>query len=130
MTFNSSVWRATFLNCLYFSVFFFCGSAFRELCRIRIRILSTGFPRCKIYLTWKLTWSLLDGLRYQEKTQLQPDQSIYKSIKESSFCHELKFSNPSIFATGFSLWNFDRIFDLSEFIVRNVKGLRHRVAEI
>ena len=51
-----------------------------------------------------------------------------------SFRDKLKYSNPYIFAHGipytFGISNFDKLFDLTEFIVGNIKGLRHLVANI
>ena len=57
---------------------------------------------------------------------------VYIIPKELGLCHMLKFSNPNTFATyGTILWYFElTVIDLTEFIVLNIKGLRHGAAKI
>ena len=62
-------------------------------------------------------------------------EPLLSLTKELSFYHEFKFSNsygPIYFQpNGVNLWYFKlRLFGLTEFIVWNIKGLRHQFAKI
>ena len=52
-------------------------------------------------------------------------------LKELSLCHKSQFSNTYISKNGVNLWYFKLwLFDPSEFIVWNIKGLQHWVVEL
>ena len=89
-------------------------------------------------LTWYL-YFLHCSYFHLLKTQMLPDSqhSNYFSIatcveiyKGTEFFHKLKFSDITLSLQPYSihLWQFKlRIFDLTEFIVWNIKGLHHWV---
>jgi len=114
--------------------------------------LPVSFVSChkKLGLNWYLSTILIFSFYYKvTKTvsimQILKPVLLIKQIhnariliwatmrKISLFFHKLKFSNIALSLHPYSvnLWHFKlRIFDLTEFIVWNIKGLKHRVPNI